>query len=128
MSYAVKLLPGEPVIIVSFSLPFDPLNDVPEAYTEAAELSQTLRDTVFLLSDVSAVNLNLDDLINGLAMLRDALPKTKEYRLIGIGSSDMVKRAAQAMTQAQYGSVDVSLFSSLNDALARIRAELGTPS
>jgi hypothetical protein len=128
MSYAVKLLPGEPVIIVSFSLPFDSLNDVPEAYTEAAELSQTLRDTVFLLSDVSAVNLSLDDLINGLTMLRDALPKTKDYRLIGIGSLDMVKRAAQAMWQAQYGSVNVSLFSSLNDALARIRAELGTPS
>jgi hypothetical protein len=125
VSYDVQLLSGEPVILVSFSPPFDPLNDVPQAYAKAVELSQSVQTMVFLLSDVSTINLSLDDLINGMAMLKNALPKFKDYRFIGIGSSDMVKLAARAMRQAQYGNVDVSLFSSLNDALARIRAELG---
>jgi hypothetical protein len=127
MPYEVKILPAEPIVFVSITPPFNPLSDVPEAYTKAAQLSQTIPGTVFMLSDVSTISLSLDDMINGMAMLRGVLPKDNRYRFLAIGSAELIKFAAQAMKQAQYGNVDIRLFASLDEAVAHVHAELGKP-
>jgi hypothetical protein len=127
MPYEVKILPNEPVVFISIVPPFDPINDVSQAYSTAAQLSQSIPGTVFMLSDVSTLSLSLDDLINGLGMLRHILPKEDRFRFIAVTSDELAKFGVQAMKQAQYGKTDIRVFPSLNEALTHIHAELGKP-
>jgi hypothetical protein len=127
MPFEVKILPAEPIIFISIVPPFDPINDVTQAYSKAAQLSQTISGTVFMLSDVSTLSLSLDDLINGLAMLRGILPKEDRFRFIAITSDELAKFGVQAMKQAQYGNTDIRVFPSLNEALAYIHGEQAKP-
>jgi hypothetical protein len=80
-----------------------------------------------MLSDVSTLSLSLDDLINGLAMLRGVLPKEDRFRFIAVTSDELAKFGVQAMKQAQYGNTDIRVFPSLNEALAYVHSEQGKP-
>ncbi len=127
MPFEVKILPGEPVVFVNLTLPLDMQTGVAQAYAQAIGLAQSMQGPVYMVSDVSALSFNLNDVIDGMAVLRGMLPKEDRYHFIAIGSNEMVKFASSAMKQAQYGKIDILLVASLAEALALVHKDMGKP-
>ncbi|MGF1505189.1 MAG: hypothetical protein GYB64_00315 [Chloroflexi bacterium] len=122
-------------------LPTRHLDDLPVLITTAIppieepyQLVRDLRDyvdtylaehhdpVVYRIVDVSQVDLTLFEGMNGLA--EDAANATDRERFMFVGQSEMVRILADAAAQEQYGAHGARAYSTLDDAMADIRAEL----
>ena len=131
MSYKVEQLDGLPfpTILAAMSEPFDTAKETPLSVNESNELLARIDgNPVYLIIDLSQTKTNLSNIMQGLAgalLPHDDLKTdqvfSRRVRLIMIGSGSLMKMAARAAGQDQYGNRHMEFFGTVDEALAHIR-------
>jgi hypothetical protein len=125
MSYTVKKLPGEPILISVMGEAYDIGRDASASAQQLLDLLETLDVPVFLVADMREIRANFGDVVAGLgaatrgeaAVFRH--PNIRE--VVVVTTSDLLGMAAKALGQLQYGGLRASVFETLDEALAYVR-------
>jgi hypothetical protein len=131
MPYTVQQLDNLPVptVLATMTEPFDTGKEAPVSIGEVnATLAQIEGDLVYIIIDLSQLNLNLGNLMQGFAMaylpheeVRTEHMLDDRVRTLMIGTGEMMKIAVKSLQQDQYGNHHVELFPTVDEALAHIR-------
>lgn len=124
MSASVKQLPNEDVVIVSYAEPFNPAQDVTYAKHELEKILASKTGPVNAIVDLSQIRLSFADLVASMGQTVDPDSETaaQKGRLIStlVGSTALIKMAADAYAQEQYGGMKVEIFPTVEAALDHI--------
>ncbi len=104
MSYSVTRLENEPIIVVTYTDPFIPVEDIPGAHYETSELLRYMPGTIYRVIDARIPKGSLDSLVETLYLSsRGKAGGTADPRIrsILVGTSEIVQRFAEAMKQKQ---------------------------
>ncbi|MBN1562705.1 MAG: hypothetical protein JXA10_02625 [Anaerolineae bacterium] len=126
MSYAIKLLPDEPLVMVTLYEDFS-------LKGEFEALSQAVRDVLdaapmphYLIMDVVAPSLTFEDFItaaNYVVQGDDPIIKHAHIRqVILVAQSKNLELIVKAMRAASFGSITIKLCATMAEALAYARA------
>lgn len=127
VSAVVTHLPGEPVIIISVAEGGE-TTSWRRLHERVAELMKQIDGAVYCITDFSGVQVSFDMMA---AMLREETrgrpgsasdPRVREAL---VGSSAILKLAAQSLSQPHYIGEDVPVFASLAEALHYVRSRNG---
>lgn len=125
MPYTLTKLPDEPIIIVTLEDPFT----VEDAKNTAQETPQYRSEDYvsFMISDASNITLPFSEMMMIMAEVAgEGAGKINDpqMRVVSVGNDEMVKFAAEAYKQDQYGAADVQMFEAVDDALQYVREQL----
>lgn len=131
MSYTVqqiKDLPA-PTIVATLSDPYNAIDEAPQMVNELDRaVAKLAGDPIFVVADLTALSLDLETIIQGLAAAfvprKDISTQNLDadrVRTIMIGTSSLMKLAAKAGGQDQYGNRSIELYPTLDAALEQIR-------
>lgn len=138
MSIQVKRLPGEPILVISFTGSLISAIRSPGhslMHRQIADLFAEAPGVITLIIDIREASLSFSDMVLALDNVRREIvdvggrsfvEKNFQYALVGQG--DLVELAADAMGQKQYGQIEVLLFSTPDEAIdyAHRKSESGT--
>jgi hypothetical protein len=128
VGHTITQMPDEPIIVATFTNPFDPVKD---AVPVAGYLLEHLKNTtgrVYYIADMSGLKINFSDLVQGMSQAftdpnspyvnpRLATFTVAGDTLISVG----VKAAAE---QQRYGKANIKLYRSINQAMSEIRKQM----
>jgi hypothetical protein len=83
---------------------------------------------MYFTCDMNTMKLTFSDMVAGLAMVTRGdmavMRHPRLARIMVVSGSELVRIGARAMTQAQYGTLKVTVCDSIYDAHEAIRAEI----
>ncbi len=128
MPNRVERLPGQPIITLTVTDPFNPATDYAVADQQFADLAKDIPGKVYRIIDIRQwKNMQFSDAVEVLVKdSRDSsiVADTRVMTVI-VATSDLGKFAASSANQTQYGYANqTKLFGSMDEALAYVRAEL----
>lgn len=127
MSIRTQRLQDLPAILLDIQEPFDPKEDVTRSAQEAARLQQELDRPIYRIIDLSKVDMEFSEMIVAMGNERKQAGGSSDPNITTcfVGSSDVVRMGTKALAeQDQYGKGKVSLFTSVNEAIAFIREDI----
>ncbi|MFN8528955.1 MAG: hypothetical protein U0670_10115 [Anaerolineae bacterium] len=119
MSFEVKQLGDESIIIVTITPPTDLHKDPQQTLEVVNAMARRIQGPVYRISDVSRLDITLDMLIAGLAA--DVRYSEPNVRHIVVGKGEMVELIAQAIKQPQYGAQEGHMVASVEEGIALAR-------
>lgn len=132
----VRLLPDEPIIMVTLTDPFENKDHIPELNTRLREILDAAKEPLWDVTDLTQMKPPpFGEVVSGTAMMtRGELASLKHPKIAGIAvvtTNDILRLATNALSQAQYGGVKTTMYKSLDEALAEVRKQIrekaGTP-
>jgi hypothetical protein len=127
MAYTIQQVGNEPIIVVKTTNPFNPEKEVPEQNEKIGKLVQRMTPPVFLIADLSELQISFSDLVLSLAEVKrseDGAFNNKNLITLTVGSEEMVKLSVQAAKQKQYGETNIQIFASVDEAIAHARKQV----
>lgn len=126
-AFAEKL-PNEPIIILAVSDPSDKLADeMKAAYVDIARWAVEIDGPYIRITDATGLNITFGEFVKVLSAASTSGPGSASdpnATTLLVATDDLVKFAAEALAQEQYGNLNIGLFESRDDALAHARAEI----
>jgi len=126
MSASIERLANENVAIVRYTQPFNPAQDLTYAKDELEKILASTPGTLNVIVDLSQINLTFADLVESMSRTVDPDSETsaKKGRLVNIlvGSDALIKMAADAYAQEQYGKMKVDIYPSVEVSLEHIES------
>jgi hypothetical protein len=126
MTMKVERLLHEPIIVVTWFEPTDVQKETPGKFTKIDALIGP-DEKVYVIDDLSKVKLDFSTLVAGMSAQRTKAPGSPSDPRIKttlIGSGFFVELISKGAKQFQYGSLDIPLFTSLDEALAHAREKI----
>lgn len=126
MTAKVERLPGEPIIVVTWSSPFDVQKESPQKFADVDALIRS-DEKVYVIDDMTRLKIDFATLVAGMAAQRVKAPGSPadlRVKTILVGSGMMWELASRGAKQLQYGGFDIPLFPSLEAALAHAREKV----
>lgn len=128
MPYKIEKLPNEPVLVFTLWGAFDILNDQESISQRVVELISGIEGSYYIIDDYSGLaNVNFGDMVAVMAeQTKSNLPGSvmdPRAKHVLVGSNDMIEFAAKSFDQDQYGAANLTIFGSLDEALAHIRSQ-----
>lgn len=125
MAFAITRLANDPIVIVTVALPLDRhLDSFRSTNQQLNRLAATIEDLLYIIFDTRDQDITFSDILIGLDEL-DGDPanwiKYPHVTPIGVGTHPMLKVGAKRALQQL--RVEFSIFATLDEALADIRAE-----
>ncbi len=129
MTVKIEQLSEEPIILYTYSNPYKANEEIQAVIDGATELTAGIPGTVYAIHDVHNVKVSFSELVSSMGtaiksfreLKPDFLERTKT---ILVGTSSLLKLAADSFNQVQYGELSVELFDTVNEALAYARGEI----
>jgi len=124
----ITLLDTYPVLMNTLEAGYVFERDYPEGVAEMRRVMEAHPEPLFVIDDVSAVTLTMDDLINAANQgSRGENPFWHHPKLLGIyfiTTSKAIEMAAQGIKSSTYGKVNVKVCHSVEEALADIEGAM----
>ncbi len=131
MTYAIKKIFGEPIIVAAIHEDYVPRRDIAQSDAEAITLLDTCTAPVFLIIDVrSFKQITMDDIF--LAVKHSSYGDDSLYRhpmlreVIFISTNPAVKTATEGLSHAAFGEIKARTVDTLEAALAYARQQSHT--
>ncbi|MBN1681023.1 MAG: hypothetical protein JW966_12110 [Anaerolineae bacterium] len=125
--YTLKKLDDQPVVVLTVSADYQVTRDMPESRAELNAFLDTIDEPVFYILDLREASFSLDDIIRGASMggrgSEASWHHPKLRRVILISGEDMVKLAAKGLSADVFGNLNVSVYDSLDKALAYVNEQ-----
>src|SRR5258708_4836703 len=121
MTAAVKQVPNEPIIMITYTEPWDPEQDTKKAGPLFAELEQRFEGPIFRITDFRPLNMSVADMAAALMVVtkRGVVGAVTDprVRLLMVGKDVLVKTVRNSLAKGQYGELSVAdeLFSNTED-------------
>lgn len=123
MTVEITEMRNEPILIARYAPPFNPDEDLHQANAAIRDKLITTEPPLYRIEDVSAIEMSFAELVQAMATATEqaegSILDSRVHSML-VGTSDMLRIAKDAMTQEQYGSLDVPLFPTVDDALAYV--------
>lgn len=126
MPVQITRLDGEPIIHCLVTGKAS-ATDIAVMFARCAELSADIAGRVYRVTEIRDITTSFYDVMLVLRQMSDGRPgSTTDPRFFGVmvGDDEVVRLIAASSQQEQYGRMNVPLFSSVDDALAFIRAKM----
>lgn len=117
MATRVEKIAGDPIAVITFTTPFNPVDDIGQVTERLSEISKTVDKVLHVVVDISRLDLPFPDIIMSMEEVPGDDLLTARHSDIDI----CFVGGADAAEMAQYGGKDVSVYHTLDDALAAIR-------
>lgn len=120
MSVECTTLPGEPILLLRFVPPSEPMFEAQQMrfiFTHLPEAAVSIR---YLILDFSQTQITFNDVIIGMREMAKA-PLPPSLQTFHVGQSEMVKMIARTAMKQQYGRLDTQIFPTLDEALEHVR-------
>jgi hypothetical protein len=115
---------AEKILFLRYVAPVNPDEDMPAAIQAIIEFSQSVQGDFFVISDAREFPVTFDVLVEALDLVRRQLIGVP-VRFVLIGTDEMVRFAAEAIAQKQYGGFEpAKVFATDEEAFAHCLAEL----
>jgi hypothetical protein len=128
MSYTIEKLPNEPIIVQVLNEDYTFGNEAAPSMAELTKLLDAQPEPVWLIMDMSAISLSLDDAIQAASM------STQQFKLLKhrnaqesilVSDSRLIKLMAQGMNAPIFGNITLKTFETRGAALAYARTQAG---
>ena len=114
---------NEPILVLSFESPFDPLQDYQRGSQLVMQTISRLRGEINLVLDLRDYHVDFNSLAVGMVELaRQEAQRFERFRVMYVGHSRMVRLLARAAGQNHEGPVSVQHHNDMEAALAACRA------
>lgn len=125
MAVTLDLQPGEPILLVKFLNPFDIKIDIPGYMQDLRAIYDAAAEPLVNITDVTGLKLSFGDIVAGMAILTKGQKEVILHRnaivYIAVADSDMLRLAASALSQVQYGSIPIKVAKTLDEAIRQAR-------
>src|SRR5689334_7724764 len=122
MPAVITQQPNEPIWVVKVSRPFDPVVHPREVAQHLAAAMPTFDSPVwYRILDFTNFEVNFSELMLAMGYERDGTPGTfsdPRTRTIYVSDSEIFRFSARSAEQGQYGGAKVSIFATVEEALA----------
>ena len=124
MPHTVRKLPGEPIIVVTYTEPFDYAMGFEDIKNSIGKIANGIEGPVFDIHDVSTLQFTFSKVVTALrnALLNPTL-KGKTTTL-GVGAGILFDLATKAASRRQYGMTNILLFPTPEEAISYARERL----
>jgi hypothetical protein len=124
MSISLESHVAEKILFLRYVAPVNPDEDMPAAIQAITQFSQSVQGNFFVIADAREFQVTFDVLVEALDLVRRQLAGVP-VRFVVIGTDEMVRLAAEAIAQKQYGSFEpAKVFATDQEAFAHCLAEL----
>ncbi len=121
MPISIETLPDEPVVLVKFSNPMDIRQEIPSFVEALREVFDASPEPLIDITDATGLKVSFGDIVAGMAMLTRGemavLRHPHAAAYIVIADSDLIRMAGNALTQGQYGGLNIKVVRTLDEAL-----------
>ncbi len=128
MPIQVEFMKDEPITVYHYPEKLESNQEIRDAVIEATNHNQNLPDPViWVIHNTTRLKLDFSTLVSALATLTMDGPEgfnDPRLRAAAVSSSELVKLAAKAAGQRQYGNWQVVIFDTYEQALAHAREDL----
>ncbi len=127
MAYALAKLPREPIIVLALGEDYAVSSDGVRVADEAQALLDAQREEVYLIIDLSAAQLTLNDVVGGVGQMtrqRQLFQHGNLYAVLAVTDSRLLKSVTHGVSTAVLGAVRLRAFESLDAALIYARNEV----
>jgi len=128
MTIHVERLEGEAVIVYRYPETLESDQEIRDALVAENDIAQAMPyPIIWVIHDTSQLKINFGRLVTALATLTTEGPEgfdDPRLRVAAVSGSQLIKFAAKAASQAQYGGWQVSIFETYEEALAHAREDL----
>ena len=127
MPVRYEKLTNEPILIVTYTEPMLPAEDLTEVSQYTASLLDKMGGPLFRIDDLSQVSATFNRLVEGLSAAIKREPGSAldpRVRPALVGSGPLARLIANGVKQPRYGGVDAPRFNTMEEALAHARAEV----
>ncbi|MCU0515147.1 MAG: hypothetical protein MUE40_21545 [Anaerolineae bacterium] len=128
MVYTIATLPDEPIIIVTFTPPFDPLVEFLETYIAIGALVADMpQPVIYRVVDMAQTPVTFSQVVEALAIATRsprAPLRDPRMRSVYVATGEMALLARESLKQPQYGGFHIDLFPAQAAALQFVREQL----
>lgn len=128
MSFSIEKLPGEPIIISTMARDFNPHQNGEAFWNALAAAMEGEASPIYRITVLDGIEANFSDMMITLAEEargdRPGSTADPRIRALLVARIPMAQLAVEGLKQDQYGQLDVSLFTTLDEALDYARAEI----
>ena len=113
-----KLADGN-IIVVKYTAPFDPQQDIPAAQEQIAEILKHTDGIVYRIDDLSEAEMDWDSFVQGIfAATRDVPGSMVDPRIRGVlvGEYELVQLASERMKHENYGATNTPMYHNIGEA------------
>ena len=129
MSFTAERIEQEPIILIRMIAPLHPVDDLAELYRQTDALAAEIPGKIYRLMDWTQAQLTFDLIQELLDIQRrsaaSTAPKSPRVKNHYIVADEMGHLLIESLRQNQYGGLDVTIFSSEDEALQQIRQAIG---
>jgi len=122
MTYEIKQINNKPIWVAILSEPYNPATDSQGVSQEMASLTEDVQGHIYYISDIRSVDVEFSDIVTGLAQAFKSGVQTfytdPRVTIITVATDELVKMATEAVKQEQYGSIDIKMYPSVEEAVA----------
>jgi hypothetical protein len=130
MTFKIQRLPNEPIIVIELSDSFNVQEETVKTFSAIDSLIGA-DQSVFLIYLSAIQKISFGDVVFSLAEQTRKTPGSisdpRVKKVIVVGDHPLLKMSSGFIKQAQYGGMEVALFTSSDEALAFARKELAHP-
>ena len=126
MAITVSRIPNEPIIVATLDGDIN-AEQFKEMFIRSAEITKEIGGHVCRITDARNVGVSFGELFGIIAAASKGVPGSTtdpNVTAILLGNNQMVKLAAQAFRQKQFGGLQIPLFQRMEDALEYVYLEL----
>src|SRR5438105_1255172 len=126
MPILIEKQPDEPIITVLATSPIDFKTEIPPAMREFIAILDQAAEPVWDITEARNLPINFSEIVAVLGIISRAdIGVVRHPKLAGIAliaDNDLLRMGMRALGQAQYGSVQVKVFATLEEAFAFVRS------
>jgi hypothetical protein len=132
MTINLTKLPDEAIVIVEAGAAFKLRDDLPEFWWMLTPMLDAATQPLYIVADTRGINLPFGDMVAALGAVTrsEEAKRVNSHPMLGprrlVADSELLRMAANALKQVQYGEQQVNIYATLEDALAAVRSELST--
>lgn len=128
MTYEIKQMENLPIFVATMSEPHDAIADATGIEKEMHQNIAAVNGTVYYIPDLSAIKITFSNIVIGLNEAfkegSGSFYSNPRVKMLMVGSDEMLRVAADAGSQDQYGNVPIELFATVDEAVAHAKAQL----
>jgi hypothetical protein len=126
MPFQIQHITGEPIMVVTMADPLQ-FDDSAKVRQEVVKFKQEKGTHIYRVLDFSKTKLTFDVMVSAMAEERNQEGGVGDPQVttVFVGSTELVAFGVKALKeQKQYGQAPVELFTSVDEALTRVRAKM----
>lgn len=123
MTVQTKRIEGEPIIVSTFTEDIT-IDDIYMMYDETLRYQKEIGGVIFRISHMTEINTSFPTLMQILKVAAENRPGSggdPNVKLVFAGTSALARMIKDALSNPQFGGVNIPLFAKVDDALDYIR-------